>query len=136
GLLKYTVWIVAALSIIPAYAQSTFGEIRGVVTDPTGAVIVGGSVTSTNTGTGDVRKVVTDNSGNYAILNIEAGTYDVLIEHTAFLKTLAKGVALRAREVVRVDAHLELADTALEVMVTGVPEVITTDLATIVDSKS
>ncbi len=135
---KAIIWsIVAALcGLAGARAQSIFGEIRGAVTDPTGAVVVGASVTATNTGTGDVRKVVSDNSGNYAVLNIEAGSYDVLIEHAGFQKTLARGVALRAREVVRVDARLELAGTATEVMVTGVAQVITTDQATIVDSKS
>src|SRR5581483_697078 len=108
--LKPMIWVAAAAvwSMGSAHAQSTFGEIRGAVTDPTGAVIVGAAVTATNTGTGEARKVVSDGSGNFDILNIEAGTYDVLIEHTGFQRTLAKGVALRAREVVRVDARLEL----------------------------
>src|SRR5207248_979043 len=69
-------------------------------------------------------------------LNLEAGTYDVLIEQAGFRKTLTKDVILRAREVVRVDARLEIAGTSTEVLVTGVAQVITTDQATIVDSKS
>src|SRR5437763_279430 len=117
-------------------AQSIFGEIRGTVTDPSGSIIVGAAVTATNVGTGEARRVVTDNSGNYSVLNIDAGTYDVLIEHAGFQKTMAKAVALRAREVVRVDARLEVAGTSTEVVVTAVAQVITTDQATIVDSKS
>jgi hypothetical protein len=134
---KGGMWIVLALCCLGRLiAQSTFGEIRGTVTDPTGAVVVGATVTATNTGTGDVRTLMTDHAGNYAVLNIEAGSYDLLIGHPGFQKTIAKGVALRAREVARVDAKLELAGAATEVMVTGVAQVITTDQATIVDSKS
>jgi len=120
----------------PSFAQSTFGEIRGTVTDPSGAVVASASVTATNTATNDQRKVITDNSGNYSFLNLEAGPYEVLIEQSGFRKTLTKDVLLRAREVVRVDIRLEILGTATEVMVTGVAQVITTDQATIVDSKS
>ena len=119
-----------------ARAQSIFGEIRGTVTDPSGSVIIDASVTVTNTGTGESRKVRTDNSGNYSVLNIEAGTYRVAIEHAGFAKAVNEGVALRAREVVRVDARLELAGTATEISVNGVAQVIATDQATIIDSKS
>ena len=127
-----------AISLLPGhiFAQSTFGEIRGTVTDPTGAVIIGAAATAKNNGTGDMRKVITDTAGNYAFLNLEAGNYDVQVEHTGFQKLIAKGVELRAREIVRVDARLELAGAATEVMVTGVAQVITTDQATIMDSKS
>src|SRR5438045_9443746 len=58
------------------HSQSIFGEIRGTVTDPSGSIIVGAAVTATNVGTGESRRVVTDNSGNYSVLNIDAGTYD------------------------------------------------------------
>src|SRR5947209_2882821 len=52
---KGGMWIVLALCCLGRLiAQSTFGEIRGTVTDPTGAVVVGATVTATNTGTGDL----------------------------------------------------------------------------------
>ena len=112
--MKQAIFILAAVASLAAHAhaQSIFGEIRGTVTDPSGAVIVGASVTATNTATGEARKVVTDNDGNYSVLNIDAGPYEVLIERAGFQKTLAKNVALRVREVVRVDARLELAGAA------------------------
>src|SRR5262245_31295528 len=121
-----TLVLAAVLCLGRAHAQSTFGEIRGTVTDATGSVIVGAAVTATNTETGDTRKVVSDSSGNYAVLNIDAGRYEVLIEHAGFQKMRATGINLRAREVARVDAKLEVAGTATEVMVTGVAQVITT----------
>ena len=135
--LKATVLTFVGLSLLsPARAQSVFGEIRGTVTDPSGSVVAGASVTTTNTATNESRKVVTDHAGDYSVLNLDAGRYEVLIEQGGFRKTLTKDVIVRAREVARVDAHLEIQGTATEVLVTGVAQVITTDQATIVDSKS
>ncbi len=133
-------YVAAGVALIamasPVRGQSIFGEIRGTVTDPSGSVIAGASIEATNIATRESRKVTTDNVGNYSIVNLEAGTYDVLIEHSGFRKTLAKDVILRAREIARVDGHLEVAGTTTEVLVTGVAQVINTDQATIVDSKS
>ncbi|MDQ2946318.1 MAG: carboxypeptidase-like regulatory domain-containing protein, partial [Acidobacteriota bacterium] len=130
------VFLAMLFSLSPVRARSVFGEIRGTVTDPSGSVIAGASVTATNTATNESRKVVTDRAGDYSVLNLDAGTYEVLIEQGGFRKTLTKDVILRAREVARVDAHLEIQGTSTEVLVTGVAQVITTDQATIVDSKS
>lgn len=132
--------ILCALGIVvfslPVPGQSTYGEIRGTVTDPSGSIIAGAVVNATNVATNESRSVKSDDAGNYSVLNLDAGTYSVQIEHPGFRKTLTKDVILRAREVVRVDAHLEVASSTTEVLVTGVAQVITTDQATIVDSKS
>ncbi len=117
-------------------AQSTFGEIRGTVVDPSGAVISGAKVTARNTGTGESRTILSDAAGNYSALNLDAGTYDVTVENSGFRTEVTKNVVVRAREIARVDARLELGGTATEVLVTAARQVITTDQATIVDSKS
>ena len=117
-------------------AQSIFGEIRGTVTDPSGAVIAGANVDVRNTATGESRRVNTDSSGNYSVVNIEAGPYQVSIEGTGFRKMVVENVMLRAREVARVDARLEIAQASTEVMVAASRQVVTTDVATVADSKS
>jgi len=123
-------------SCIPALAQSTLGEIRGAVTDQTGAVVVNTTVTATRTETGESRKTVTDNSGNYSMPNMEAGTYNVEFETAGFRKAMVQGVELRAREIARIDRQLEVGATSTEVQVVAAQQVITTDLATIVDSRN
>ena len=62
-------------------AQSIYGEIRGTVFDPSGAVIADAQVRATNKATGEARSVKSDAAGNFALLNLEAGPYDVLVEH-------------------------------------------------------
>src|SRR5215472_3360899 len=100
-----------------AGAQSIFGEIRGTVTDPSGAVISGAQVVVRNVATSESRRVTTDAAGNYSVVNIEAGPYEVSIEGAGFRKMMVENVTLRAREVARVDARLEIAQATTEVLV-------------------
>src|SRR5262249_5349925 len=65
------------------YAQ-TFGEITGRVTDPSGAVIPGASVTLTNTNTNAVRNVVTTEAGTYTFPSIPPGFYRLRTELAGF----------------------------------------------------
>jgi hypothetical protein len=118
------------------FAQSTFGEIRGIVRDSQTAAIENAPVSATKTTTGEVRKTVTDSSGNYVLANLEAGQYDVLIEKPGFRSSKASNLVLRAREIVRVDATLEVATQTTEVSVVANAQVIQTDTATLMDSKS
>src|SRR6266542_3370168 len=93
--LRISLWLLffASVVIVPrAHAQSTFGEIRGTITDATGGVIAGASVTATNKGTGEIRTSVTDEVGNYSLVNLPAGTYDVAVENAGFRKAVARNV--------------------------------------------
>ena len=64
---------------------SNLGAIRhdrrltGTVTDPSGGVIVGATVTATNVGTGQERTVTTDSSGAYKFSLLQPGNYSVKI---------------------------------------------------------
>ena len=121
---------------LPAFAQSTFGEIRGVITDASGAVIANAKVEAKSILTVEARKAVSDSSGNYSFVNLDAGAYEITIESAGFRKNQVQGVILRAREIVRVDVRLDVASAATEVQVTTARQVIQTDSATIVDSKT
>lgn len=117
-------------------AQSTFGEIRGFVRDAQTMAIQEAAVTATRTSTGESRKSTSDASGNYVFANLEAGEYEVLIEKPGFRSSKAQNLVLRAREIVRVDASLEVATQATEINVVDSAQVIQTDTATLMDSKS
>jgi len=59
--------VVACLFPAGLAAQAVTGTIIGLVTDSTGAVMPGATVTLTNTGTGLVRVVNTDSNGEYTV---------------------------------------------------------------------
>lgn len=128
--------ITLILAAAPLFGQSTFGEIRGIVTDASGAVMANAQVEAKRVQTVEVRKAVTDSSGNYSFVNLDAGIYEITTDSSGFRKNQVQGVILRAREVARVDVRLEVATATTEVQVSTARQVIQTDSSTIVDSKT
>ncbi len=59
-----------------------------------------------------------------------------MIEKAGFRTAQSKGIALRAREVARVDINLEVGQVSTEVQIVAQSQVIQTDMATLMDSKS
>ncbi len=112
-------------------AQSTFGTILGTVTDPTGGVVPNAKVVITNLGENVSITVQTDAQGNYEAPNLKAGTYQVSVEAAGFKVFQASGLPLAARQVVRVNAVLEVGAVSESVQVQALAPVITTDTQTI-----
>ena len=98
-------------------AQMTTGTILGTVTDPSGGVIPGAKVTITNRGTGIVSNAVTDGSGNYVMLDLIPGTYDVSGEKEGFGKVAKSGITLQVDQKARVDVTLPVGSTTQTVNV-------------------
>ena len=65
------------ISSTPAIAQSTFGAVIGTVSDTSGAVVKGASVTLVNVGTSAHKEMVTDENGSFSFINLEAGKYSL-----------------------------------------------------------
>ena len=70
----------------PALAQRQLGAIQGTITDQTGGVLPGVTVSATNKETGEVRTAVTNESGIYRIQSLDPGRYDVAAELSSFSK--------------------------------------------------
>lgn len=79
----------AALSLTaPAFSQSsTAGDIRGAVTDATGAIVPNAQVTVKNLATGDTKVVTTSSSGTYRVSLLSPGTYMVVATAPGFGST-------------------------------------------------
>ena len=78
-----------------AHAQVITSEIGGFVTDENAAPIAGASVTITNTATGFVRTVQTNESGSFALRNLNvAGSYDVSVSAANFQGERVEGLQL------------------------------------------
>ena len=61
---------VCTLVLSSAHAQSTFGSIRGTVTDVTGAVIAGASISAQSLDDGAERKTTSADSGEFILENL------------------------------------------------------------------
>ncbi len=77
GLLVLVMSLTLLSASIFAQSQATTGNIEGRVTDPAGAVIPGVTVTATNQATGFEKSATTDEDGNYSLILLPPGSYDV-----------------------------------------------------------
>jgi hypothetical protein len=106
--LYLAVAVVLAVAPRAVSAQAVTGTILGTVTDSTGAVVAGASVTLTHTGTGLVRHVVTDTRGEYAAPSLPTGTYSVSAELTGFRTVTLSNIEVGVDQRVRMDLKLEV----------------------------
>jgi len=126
------------LSVGPLWSQMDRGTITGTVTDPSGAVIVGASVTATNTATAVATRTVTTSAGIYTIPVLKVGTYEVTVDQSGFKKFVQSGIILEASQTVRVDATMQLglATQTVEVTAQAAPlQRDTSDRGTVISSR-
>ena len=119
--------------------QTISGRINGTVTDSSGAVIPGATVTITNIATNAPRTAVTDDSGFYTVTSLPVGTYTVTVERNGFKKANQTGNALTADQRLTVNITLEPGNVTETVEVTTVAgETVNTtsgEVARVVDSR-
>ena len=110
---------VAALCISPrVYAQAT-ASFSGTVTDNSGSVIPGASVTATSQDTGATRVSVTDATGHYAINLLPIGIYTLRVESKGFQAAVQKDVRLQVDEQRELDFAMSPATVSSEVVVSA-----------------
>ncbi|HEY1658379.1 MAG TPA: TonB-dependent receptor [Candidatus Sulfotelmatobacter sp.] len=102
--LGFVVAFVISTSLL-VWASIT-GSISGVVTDKSGAVVAGASVTATDTLTGVKTTQKTDAKGFYNLPTLAVGTYNLEITQTGFKTFRQTGVVIDANSALRVDASL------------------------------
>src|SRR5215472_732010 len=85
---------IVTLLLAPLHAQKTTGTIRGVVSDPTGAVVANVAVIVRNDGTGSVRTVNTNADGEYVAPELPSGTYTVNVKALSFKEAVSTAVEL------------------------------------------
>src|SRR3954462_8889928 len=78
-LLTLLTCILMAVSAI-AQSQATAADLTGTVTDPSGAVVPGATVTAHNAATGISRTVTADSQGAYQLIALPPGDYDISAE--------------------------------------------------------
>ena len=108
-----------------AFAQDT-GSIRGTVTDTTGAIVPGATVTLQNEATKFSRNVVTDAKGAYYFGAVSPGVYTITVEIPGFKMASRKGMRMSQREAAGYDVVLEVGAQSERIEVTAQREMIQT----------
>lgn len=118
--------LAALLLLSSAMAQTVTGSITGLVTDPSGAVVVGASVTAENVATSVKTSAKTNASGVYTIRFLPIGTYTVTIEAAGFATQKSSGFALDINQTAKVDAKLEIASSTTVVVQADIHPILNT----------
>lgn len=105
------------LLVRPLLGQVQFGEMTGLVTDPSGGVVPEATVTVSNQQTGVKKTTVTNPDGNYTVTPLIAGLYDVTVSKVGFKTSTKTGIRLDVAESARVDLTLELGEVTQTVEV-------------------
>jgi Carboxypeptidase regulatory-like domain len=106
GCIALLLWV--AISAGPLSAQTSSGTLRGKVTDPSGAVIPGATVTA-STPNGQPRSGVSNNQGVYEIKGLAPGTYTVSAVAAGFATDVEPDVTLAAGQAQQFDLALGIA---------------------------
>src|ERR1017187_1572861 len=113
-----------------AFGQ-TVGQVTGLVTDPSGSVIVGAIVTITNSQTNVARKTTTNSAGSYAFPALQPDVYSVKAEMLGFKGEVREGVELQVEQIARIDFSLQIGAATQTVEVSGGAPLLTTESATV-----
>lgn len=125
--------IIAALSIfclaVLAFGQTESAKIQGTVADVNGAVISGATITVRSSATGRETKVTSNEDGNYTVLSLQPGEYQIEVTQANF-KTTKQEVTLTVAQSATLDFALEAGAVSETVTVTtDVPQVETSSSA-------
>ena len=112
------------LSCLSLSAQQITGNIRGTVTDPSGAVIRGGTVTARQAETGLSRSTASDRNGNYVLLELPVGHYRLQVEAKSFREYVQDGIKLNVNETASVSPRLAVGSEKEQVLVRADAELI------------
>jgi hypothetical protein len=96
-----------------AWGQTGTTSLRGVVTDRTGAVVVGAKVTLSSPSAGLHREAESGSAGEYDFLALPPGTYDLTVEMTSFQKYQQTNLQLLVNTPATLNVKLEIG-TALQ----------------------
>jgi hypothetical protein len=102
-----------------AHAQNIYASLTGTVTDQSGAVMPGATITALNVDTGFKRSAVSDARGDYLLLQLPIGNYTITAEGQGFRTEARAGIVLQVDQRARADFKLQVGATTETVQVTA-----------------
>jgi hypothetical protein len=108
----------AILAPRPVQAQSGYeAQIRGTVTDPSGAIVLGAKITLTDVSTGIGTTTETNDKGIYTLNGLRPGKYNLLVAQSGFQSAEARDIELAVSQQAVVNFALHLGSTTSSISV-------------------
>src|SRR5579863_4096481 len=99
------------LPTLQGMAQTVTGTIRGTITDPSGAIVSGATVTATNAASGVATATKTNGTGEYSIRFLQIGQYELTVRAQGFETADYGPFALEIDQTAKVDIPLRIGAT-------------------------
>ena len=119
-------------------AQSTLGGVNGTITDPTGAMVPGTTVTLSNVGTGVEVTGQSNASGFFVFVNVQPGNYTLLAEQTGFKTAILPTFNVGVNQTVTQNLVLQVGEVTETIEVAAQAEQLqqsTSELGTVIGVK-
>jgi hypothetical protein len=123
--------LVAGMFSASALYAQTSGEITGLVTDTSGAVMPRASITLTNVRTNGVRRAVATDAGVYAFPSVPPGIYALKTEVSGFKTWISQTFEVQVQQTVRLDVVLQVGQTSERVEVAATADLLQSETATL-----
>ncbi|MBV8841863.1 MAG: carboxypeptidase regulatory-like domain-containing protein [Bryobacterales bacterium] len=130
-------FLLAACSTL-LQAQTSTAQIKGTITDGSGAAISGASIKATQTATGAVRTVESGIDGGYVLANLAIGPYTLEVTKEGFSRFLQSGIVLEVDSNPTVDIPLKVGSVNEQITVeaqAGQVETQSTAIGNVVDNQ-
>lgn len=111
-----------------AFAQQPLGNLAGTVTDPSGSVVHGATVTATSLATGALRVTTTNDQGYFLLPTLQAGEYKLSISLAGFANFLVDRVVVAVGQTANVEARLKVANASETIQVSGADAAVAVEL--------
>jgi hypothetical protein len=110
-------FVVAAFcaSVALGQSQSNAADLQGYVRDPSGAVVVGATVTARKSDTNFSRDATTNEDGYYQITNLPPGSYEITVEASGFSKGRIPSITLTVGQRADLDIPLTVGEVGATV---------------------
>src|SRR6266852_2512420 len=108
-----TMLLVFALCAVSVFAQSTTtATLTGTVTDPTQAVVPDAKITVTRAGTGIIREARSGPEGQYRVVLLPPGLYDIKVERPGFSAQVRRGIDLTVGQIADINVQLAVGESS------------------------
>lgn len=107
------------------------GALAGTISDPSGAVLSGASITATNAATGEIRKALSQESGRYTVPLLAPGNYSVEVTRAGFGPVVNSAVRVNVAETARLDIVMKVGEVIEKVTVETSPTMAQTESSTV-----
>src|SRR5258708_5649086 len=111
----------AFLLVTNTHAQQTLGGITGTVTDSSGAVISGATITLVGNETKLNRTQTSSTTGSYLFVNLPIGTYTLSFTQQGFQTQNIPSIAVQANRTATVNAELKIGNVSESITVEESP---------------